>query len=529
MLGISGAVQQPNIRFSEDVEVPATQWESGAESFSLVLRTRAHFNRVRVRVSCAGSSDDPAGQLTRCQLGQIVIPTCSHVWVTVQPECHQTCSMPSRRIWAPDDGVVPAGSRAGRLEVVSDVGRVAVLVVNIADDDSEVWTGSLENIEGTPRDNGGSATDEVEDWGSAASEAGSHIAEEESTPDVLDADEARMTGPIIRAAFQSILDGVAAHVARQVRGWKVLLLLPRMLLRRPPRGGKVSKEKLTERLENFRNGRWIDLVRDSEEIGDQAVTAARRRRGRKGDDVESCAARTLFLTQSGELSSARQALEGAEVAPANLATLGALTDTTRRPAVPREPLPTSFQVRCGSIVQEFAFSKKGAAGGPSGMTTEHLQPLLCNPRDLHAFFLVCEQLARVEVPAEVVRWIKLGRMTALRKPEGGVWGIVAGDVIRRLVSRTVAQQWGPAVERFSALFQYALSTRAGSECIAHVLQALSELNPQCKVMSIDGISAYDLIARKAMLEGLVDVAGGEQVLQHVRLFYGIPVRVHVGG
>ena len=183
-----------------------------------------------------------------------------------------------------DDGAVtPASSRARRPVVVSDVdvprmavgdrsgshGRVAVPVVNIADDDSEVWTGSLENIEGTPRDNGGSTTEEVEDWGSAASEAGSHIAEEESTPDVFNAEEARMTGHNVSAAFQSldqvdlerifqrracvmrsvprilngpfrvalriavqeILDCVTSRdVARQVRGWKVLFLLPRMLL-----------------------------------------------------------------------------------------------------------------------------------------------------------------------------------------------------------------------------------------------------------------------------------------------------------
>ena len=36
---------------------------------------------------------------------------------------------------------------------------------------------------------------------------------------------------------------------------------------------------------------------------------------------------------------------------------------------------------------------------------------------------------------------------------------------------------GTTVERFSALFQHALSTRAGSDCIAHGLQVLSELNP----------------------------------------------------
>ena len=63
----------------------------------------------------------------------------------------------------------------------------------------------------------------------------------------------------------------------------------------------MSKEKLTERLENFCNGRWIDLVRDFEEIGDQAATATRRQR-RRGDDVESRAARFLFVTQLGKLS-----------------------------------------------------------------------------------------------------------------------------------------------------------------------------------------------------------------------------------
>ena len=193
------------------------------------------------------------------------------------------------------------------------------------------------------------------------------------------------------------------------------------------------------------------MVRDSEEIGDLSATAARRRQRRRGDDVESRAARALFFTQLGELSSARQALEGAEVAPGNLATLGALTDTTRRPAVPREPLPRRilemapahpFRLDEDRFSKNLRSAKRGAAGGPSGMTTEHLRPLLGNPRDMHAFFLVCEQLARAEVPAEVVRWIKLGRMTALRKPEGGVRGIVAGDVIRRLISRTIAQPVG---------------------------------------------------------------------------------------
>ena len=71
--------------------------------------------------------------------------------------------------------------------------------------------------------------------------------------------------------------------------------------------------------------------------------------------------------------------------------------------------------------------------------------------------------------------IRLGRLTALRKTGGGVRGIVAGDVIRRLTSRTMAQQLGEVVKRATSPFQYALSTRAGCECIAHALQALTEV------------------------------------------------------
>ena len=86
-------------------------------------------------------------------------------------------------------------------------------------------------------------------------------------------------------------------------------------------------------------------------------------------------------------------------------------------------------------------------------------------------------------------------MTALQKPGSGVRGMVAGDVIRRLVARTIAQQLSETVERATAPFQYALSTKAGCECVAHALQGLTDLDPEATVLSIDGISAYDLISR----------------------------------
>ena len=122
----------------------------------------------------------------------------------------------------------------------------------------------------------------------------------------------------------------------------------------------------------------------------------------------------------------------------------------------------------------------------------------------------------------IVSAIRQGRMTALQKRDGGVRGIVAGDALRRLVARTIAQQSTKDVEAYTAPFQYALSTRAGCECIAHALQALSDLNPATTITSIDGVGAFDLISRKAMLEELRKVPGGAEVMPFVLLFYGSP-------
>ena len=109
-------------------------------------------------------------------------------------------------------------------------------------------------------------------------------------------------------------------------------------------------------------------------------------------------------------------------------------------------------------------------------------------------------------------------MTALRKANGGVRGIVVGEVVRRLVARTMAQQLGPQVEAATASFQYAFSTRAGSECVAHVIQGLCEVNPEATVMLIDGISAFDQISRAAMLDGLFSRKGHP----FVRMFCSSP-------
>ena len=113
------------------------------------------------------------------------------------------------------------------------------------------------------------------------------------------------------------------------------------------------------------------------------------------------------------------------------------------------------------------------------MTVEHLQHLLDHPKDLRLFFQVAVRLERGQVPESP--WV------------------VAGDGGR-------CPQIGWA--------------QAGCECISHVLQALTELNPNATILSVDGMSAYDMMSRKAMLQGLSNVEGGRGALPFVSMFYG---------
>ena len=128
---------------------------------------------------------------------------------------------------------------------------------------------------------------------------------------------------------------------RQERGWKAFLLLPRLLLYKPPCGGHVHKGKLAQRFDDFFQGRWRVFLVASRQCADEAsvIQQRKRRRQRPDDELQRRAERALSLVQMGELSSGRHALEGASLAPGTRQTLEALRDPNRRPPLPRDPLP----------------------------------------------------------------------------------------------------------------------------------------------------------------------------------------------
>ena len=98
-------------------------------------------------------------------------------------------------------------------------------------------------------------------------------------------------------------------------------------------------------------------------------------------------------------------------------------------------------------------------------------------------------------------------------------GIATGCTLRRLVARALAKQFMPAFEEECAPFQYTLSTRAGTDCVGHMLRAATDANPSLTILSVDGIGAYDHILRSAMLGRLHTMPEARSLLPFVPSTY----------
>ena len=73
-------------------------------------------------------------------------------------------------------------------------------------------------------------------------------------------------------------------------------------------------------------------------------------------------------------------------------------------------------------------------------------------------------------------------------------GIVVRDFLRRLVARTLTQQFGSAFDDACRPHQFALFTQDGTETLGHFLQASIDMCP----LWVNGIGAFNLINRNAM-------------------------------
>ena len=172
----------------------------------------------------------------------------------------------------------------------------------------------------------------------------------------------------------------------------------------------------------------------------------------------------------------RQELVGATLAPKTRETLEELQGRRPQERVREIPVEMASSVNLDNIIFSKCLSSapSGSAPGPGGCTYEMLKVCLGDAEATHLLFRAAEDLARAEAPEPITRAFMTATMTALSEPDGGVRGIATGTSFRRLVAKTLARQFGKVVESTCAPFQFALSTRAGTDCVGHTIRAMTD-------------------------------------------------------
>ena len=130
-------------------------------------------------------------------------------------------------------------------------------------------------------------------------------------------------------------------------------------------------------------------------------------------------------------------------------------------------------------------------------------------------------------------WVKRASRHASRQllVSGGWWpfksrmGVQEGSWLVTSCGVWLLAPWHKTLQRLLHAcqpFQFALSTRAGTEADARALLGATEARPDATILSVDGVGAFDHISRQAMLQGLC--TGANACVPFVRQFYAAPSR-----
>ena len=255
-------------------------------------------------------------------------------------------------------------------------------------------------------------------------------------------------------------------------------------------------------MRRFMRGDWAELWKDvARPTGARIVEDV-------GEEEARCKPRELAEKKAGqwEISRARVFLISSGLAPGNDDILRVLIAAKQlqdqelnrisHEALHHE-LSTLVSINNGRLLSALRAPGRGSAPDFAGMRYEDAE-LWSLVQDL------TQDFARARVPTDVLQSLRLGRFTALRKKDGGIRGIVAGFVLRRLVCRTMAAQFGDDFYARIAPCPFALQTFAGTDVLAHAVRPLTDLEPEVVVVSLDGVGVFDHVKGTAFFNKFVE-------------------------
>ena len=115
-------------------------------------------------------------------------------------------------------------------------------------------------------------------------------------------------------------------------------------------------------------------------------------------------------------------------------------------------------------------------------------------------FFACSAIAKGILPTAAVKLLSSSWLIAIPKPNGDIRPIAVGEALRRITARIICLQKKESFAEFFSPIQFGVSTKCGSELIAHHISLSLQNNPEWIVLKTDVRNAFNSVSRCHLLE-----------------------------
>ena len=285
--------------------------------------------------------------------------------------------------------------------------------------------------------------------------------------------------------------------------WTELEMLPKSVLCSPPRRGKAHAKAAAaftlDRLARWEAGERLSLW------GDLPTTKL----GKVDNSMEARHRRAEALAREGLDSKACAALTGEPLVEATRDNHRLLTQLHPEEPPPNCPplaeLALAPRLLPEAVLAALRSFPKGSGCGPAGLRAQHLLDSLTpayKTTVLELLTEVSQLLADGRGPRELAPFLAGAGLMASRKKDGGVRPIAVGEVLRRLVAKTLSKETQEAAQRYLWPLQVGVACPLGAECAIHTAAQWTQRHrhtPDHVFLKVDFSNAFNHINRDKML------------------------------
>ena len=313
-------------------------------------------------------------------------------------------------------------------------------------------------------------------------------------------------------AHSDCLLAVALNTA-DLSQWSRLFMLPKCVLASPAAGHRLRWREMKSRLRRWSAGDLVSLWSEALASGKSLFKRSEKSsspagsplRGNRNTNIR----RAKAAVQDGQYNKALKALTSDGLAPPTPEVLQEMLNKHPQdslPATPPGPAPPTSTLSEAAIKKGVRSFPNGSAPGPSGLRPSHVREAVdCPSPDrannmLSSLTKFVNHLAAGQAPPSILPHLCGATLLAIRKKNGGLRPIAAGEVLCRLVSKCLATATRTTALSLLAPLQLGVGARGGCEAIIHAtshLMATSPTNHRWSLL-LDFSNAFNNISRESM-------------------------------